>query len=97
MWRTLADGAKSLLLAARLHDRFWGHAFLAMINVRNRSRASCANVIPYTVLHGHNPDLSNLRTFGCPAYGHVDSSQLAKFPTKAWQDILAGYAFDSPA
>jgi hypothetical protein len=96
-WRTLADGAKSLLLAAHLHDRFWGHAFLAMIYVRNRSWASGANVIPYTALHGCNPDLSNLRTFGCPAYVHIDSSQRAKFDAKAWQGIFVGYAFDSPA
>jgi hypothetical protein len=96
-WRTLADGAKSLLLAARLHDRFWGHALLAMIYVRNRSWAAGANVIPYTALHGHNPDLSNLRTFGCPAYVHIDSSQRAKLSSKDWQGIFVGYAFDSPA
>jgi len=28
-WRTLVDRAKTLLLVAKLPDRFWGHAFLA--------------------------------------------------------------------
>ena len=35
-WRTLADGAKTLLIMADLPNRFWGHAFLAMIYIRNR-------------------------------------------------------------
>ena len=96
-WRTLADGAKALLLSALLHDRFWGYAFLAMIYVRNRSWSTGANCIPYTALHGRNPDLSNLRVFGCPAFVHIDSSQRVKFSAKAWQGIFVGYAFDSPA
>ncbi len=35
-WRTLADGAKTLLLLADLPNRFWGHAFLTMVYIRNR-------------------------------------------------------------
>ena len=39
-WRTLADGAKILLLLADLPNRFWGHAFLAMVYIRNRCWSS---------------------------------------------------------
>ena len=34
-WRTLADGAKTLLLVAKLPGMFWGHAFLNMVYIRN--------------------------------------------------------------
>ena len=36
-WRTLIDGAKALLLHARLLDRFWSVAFITKIYVRNCS------------------------------------------------------------
>ena len=39
-WQTLADGAKILLLMADLPNRFWGHAFLAMVYIRNRCWSS---------------------------------------------------------
>jgi hypothetical protein len=96
-WRTLADGAKALLLSASLPDRFWGFAFLTMIYVRNRSWSKGADVIPFTSLTGRDPDLSNLRVFGCPAFVHIDSSQRLKFSSKAWRGIFVGYAVDSPA
>ncbi len=35
-WRTLTDGAKALLLYARLPDMSWGQVFLTMIYIRNR-------------------------------------------------------------
>ena len=35
-WKTLTDGVKTLLLVAKLADRFWGHAFLNMVYIRNR-------------------------------------------------------------
>ena len=41
-------------------------------------------------------DLSNLRTFGCPAYAHIDQSRRNKFDDNSFKDIFIGYAFDSP-
>jgi len=32
-WRTLAEGAKTLLMHAGLPHRFWGHAFLTMLYI----------------------------------------------------------------
>ena len=68
-----------------------------MIYVRNRTWSKGANVIPFTSLTGRDPDLSNLRVIGCPAFVHIDSSQRPKFSPKAWQCISVGYALDSPA
>jgi hypothetical protein len=44
-WRTLTEGAKTLLLHAGLPDRFWGHAFLVMVYIRNRCWSSGSNGI----------------------------------------------------
>ena len=35
-WRTLSEAVKAMLLEAGLDKRFWGHAFLAAVHVRNR-------------------------------------------------------------
>ena len=39
-WRTMVDGAKTLLLVAKLLDIFWGHAFLSMVYIQNRCWSS---------------------------------------------------------
>jgi hypothetical protein len=68
-----------------------------MVYLRNRTWSKGASAIPFTALTGRDPDLSNIRVFGCPAYVNTDSSQRPKFSPKAWQGIFVGYAFDSPA
>ncbi len=58
---------KTLLLVAKLPDRFWGHAFLTMVYIRNRCRSSGSYGIPLELVTGKVPNLINLRVFGCPA------------------------------
>jgi hypothetical protein len=96
-WQTLGDGAKTLLLMADLPNRLWGHAFLAMVYIRNRCWSSVSDGIPSELVTGHQPNLSNLRVFGCPAYVYIDVSLRTKFGDKAWKGIFVGYAFDSLA
>jgi hypothetical protein len=96
-WRTLSEGAKTLLVSADLPDRFLGHAFMTMVYIRNRTWSAGANGIPMFMITDKMPDLSNLRTFGCPAYAHIDQSRRNKFEDKASKRIFIGYAFDSPA
>jgi hypothetical protein len=96
-WRTIADGAKTLLLVASLPNRFWGNAFLTMVYIRNRCWSSGANGIPFHLTTGKLPDLSNLRVFGCEAFVHIDVSRRRKMGDKAWKGIFVGYAFDSPS
>jgi hypothetical protein len=96
-WRTLADGAKILLLLAGLPNRLWGNAFLTMVYIKNRYWSSGSEGIPVELVTNEKPDLSNLGIFGCPAYVHIDASLRKKFGDKAWKVIFVGYAFDSPA
>jgi hypothetical protein len=50
-WRTLAEGAKTLLGAADLPDKFWGHAFMAMVYIRNRTWSAGAKWNPLAADH----------------------------------------------
>ncbi len=93
-WRTLFDGAKTLLLVAKLPDMFWGHAFLTMVYIRNRCWSSGSNGIPLELVTGKVPIVSNLRVFGCPTYVHIDVFLKKKFGDKAWKGVFVGYAFD---
>jgi len=86
--RTLSDGVNTLILSSGLPDRFYGHAFLTMVYLRNRSCSKGASKLPYTSLIGHDPDLSNLRVFGCLAYVIIASSQSSKFPPKHGKGLL---------
>ncbi len=96
-WITLAEGAKTILLHAELPDRFWGHAFMDMVYIRNMCSSSGSNGIPVKLITGKAPNLSNLRVFGCPAFVHIDASRRRKLQDKAWKGTFVGYAFDSPA
>ncbi len=93
----MSEGAKTLLVSADLHDKFWGHAFTTMVHIRNRTWLAGANGIPLFLITNKMPDLSNLGTFGCPVYAHIDQSRKNKFEDNAFNGILIGYAFDSSA
>jgi hypothetical protein len=68
-----------------------------MVYIRNRTWSAGANGIPVFMITNKMPDLSNLMTFGCPAYAHIDQSRKNKCEDKAFKGIFIGYAFDSPA
>ena len=44
------EGAKTLLVTAYLPDKFWGHAFLTMVYIRNRTWPARANGIPWQLI-----------------------------------------------
>jgi hypothetical protein len=70
---------------------------MTMVYISNRTWPAGANGIPLFMITNKMPDLSNLRTFGCLAYAHIDQSRKNRFEDKAFKDIFIGYAFDSPA
>jgi hypothetical protein len=87
-WRTLVEGAKTLLLHDELLDKLWEYAFLAMVYIRNRCCSSGSNGVPVELVTGKAPDLINLRVFGCLALVHIDASRRRKLKDKAWKLIF---------
>ena len=95
-WRTLSEGANTLLVTTDLLDKFWGHAFMVMMYIRNRTWSHGSNGIPLFMITNNTPDLSNLMTFECPAYAHIDKSRRNQFKETTFKGIFVGYAFYSP-
>ena len=96
-WRTITEAVKAMLLEAGLDRRFWGHAFLTAVHVRNRVWSSGSQCIPLEAITGTRPSLDHLRVFGSPAFVNIDTSLRRKLSDSAWEGIFVGYAPDSPA
>lgn len=61
--------ARALLIQSRLPFKFWAHAVLHAVFLINRVPSSVVNgKIPYELLYGHLPDLSDLKVFGSLCY-----------------------------
>ena len=72
MWRSLSEEAKTLRVTLDRPDKFGGHAFMTMVYIRNRTWSNGTNGIPRFMITNKTPGLFNLKTFGCPAYAHID-------------------------
>ena len=68
--RTLEDGMQSLLADAKLPPSFWRDAVCTYQYLHNHLPTSVlpAGTTPYEVYHGHKPDLSHLRVWGCQCF-----------------------------
>ncbi|CEL02103.1 hypothetical protein ASPCAL03275 [Aspergillus calidoustus] len=85
--------ARSLLVNARLPLDLWPLAFKAAAALLNRSPIRALNwKTPYEALHGKQPNLANLYTFGCRAYmRNQDLMRTAKVAPRALIGYLVGY------
>jgi len=68
MNRTLVEGARAMLHGAGLPKNLWAEAINTKCYVVNRSPSrSLNNSTPYEKWENKQPDLSDLRVFGCLA------------------------------
>jgi len=63
-WRTLSDATVAMLDDSMLGKKFWEHAFLIAVYVRNKVWSQGSQCISYQVVFGKLLDLSNFRVFG---------------------------------
>ena len=99
MWRTLGEGACSMLYASGLPDEFWGLAMDHMAYVYNRTPRSSneGGISPLEAYAGVVPDLAHLRVFGCRAFLHVPKARRSKLQPKARLGIFVGCTTESRA
>ena len=71
------DGARAMLMEARLDASWWPHAVSHCAYILNRV-PSRELPSPYFLLTGADPDISKLRIFGCTAYKHLEPSRRAQ-------------------
>ena len=82
--RTVVERARTMLLEARLPERFWADAVATAVYILNRSpMKALMGKTPFEAWFGRRPNLSHLGHFGCDAYLHVPDAQRTKLKSKA--------------
>ncbi|MBW0479618.1 hypothetical protein O181_019333 [Austropuccinia psidii MF-1] len=68
--RTVAEGARSMLIERDLGTALWPYAFQHACWIFNRVLHAGNHKTPYELITKRKPDLAPLRVFGCRAYVH---------------------------
>ncbi len=90
-FRTLFERTRAILTSAKLPARLWGKAIMTVIYLKNRSPTTALDQItPYEAWYGKKSDLSNLHTFGCTAYHHMEGAR-RKLDDKSLKCQFLGY------
>ena len=94
--RTLEDGMQSLLADAKLPPSFWCDAVCTYQYLRNRLPTSVlpAGTTPFETYHGHKPDLSHLRVWGCQCFVLIPPELRTKGGPRRYEAIFVGYDDD---
>ena len=96
MNRTLVESIRSMLIDANLPKKFWAECLMTVVYLRNRSPTKAVpNMTPFEAWHGHKPDVSHLRVFGCITYAHIERDDRSKPDSKARKCILLGYGTET--
>ena len=96
-WRTLSEAAFCMVQQAGLKMIYWEFAVLTAAYIYNRTWKSGCNAIPYKLVFGNDPDLSNLRVFGCPCFLVQPPSLRIKEQGRSIPGVFVGYSSNSPA
>jgi hypothetical protein len=97
--QSINNTSRSMLQHAALDDEFWTYAVQQAVHVRNRTSTRVLNGrTPYEAFHGRKPDVSNLRVFGCLAYGLIPKgNRKGKYSPRARKAIHLGKAAEYKA
>lgn len=92
--RTILERALSMLRSANLSDGFWQDAVDTAVHLINRStRTGLKRMTPEESWTGAKPDITNLRTFGCPAYVLIPKEiRVGKLAHKTRRCTFVGYS-----
>lgn len=74
--RTLDESSRSMLLDAKLSQKFWAEAVSTVVYLKNRCPTKAIEgMTPYEAWHGEKPKVDHLRVFGCDAYAHIPKDE----------------------
>ncbi len=81
--RTVVEMSRSMLIDAKLPNKFWAEAVSTAAYLKNRSPSRVIeDKTPFEVWHGYKPKVDHLRVFGCDAYSHIPKDERSKFDSK---------------
>ena len=93
--RTLVESVRSMLLQAKLPQKFSVEALNTAVYLHNRSPTKALKgKTPYEAWTGSKADVTHLRSFGCTAYAHIPQADRKKLDPKTRKCVFLGYATD---
>ena len=92
MNRTLVEKARTMMHESQLPKSLWSEAIMAATYLVNRSpTAALVKKTPFEMWHKRQPDISNLRVFGCRAFVHIPKEKRKKFDQASTEAVMVGY------
>ncbi|KAI5850782.1 hypothetical protein BZA05DRAFT_318257, partial [Tricharina praecox] len=84
--------ARAMMIDGHIPTSMWAKAVYAANYLHARSpTAANKGMTPNEKLHGTEPAVAHLRSFGCRTYRAVPASQRTKFGSRAEMHYLVGY------
>jgi hypothetical protein len=85
-----------MLYHQQVDKKHWAEAVNTAVYLINRTPCAAWHTKnPFEVGFGKQPDLSDLKVFGCKGFGHVDKSKRTKLDDKAFPCVFLGYSITS--
>ena len=94
MNESYTDGsARSMMSHASLSKEYWAEAVATAAYLRNRMVTTSLKpgLTPYQQWYGEQPNLENIRVFGCVVYAHIPGGEREKLDKKAQKLRFIGY------
>ena len=96
--QTIVRTAKSLLMTARMPERFWGEAVMTVVYLLKWSPTlNLDGKTPHKTWYSKKPAVHHLRVFGCVAYMKITCPFLAKLDPRGLKVVFIGYEPKSKA
>jgi hypothetical protein len=89
--RILGEKTRALLKERKLERSLWEDAMKIIVYVQNRILNDDQLKTPFELMNGFEPNLSNLRIFGVPAFVYNFDPLRRKLDDKATEGIFIGY------
>ena len=89
-WRTMENSVASMFCYSGMAIHFWPHAVASFVAAHNRTVPSNGTLTPIQLLTNREPDISELRVWGCPVRAFLESREHAKFTAKCRPGLNLG-------
>lgn len=94
--RTLAESARTMLIQAKIPQKFWVEALNTTVYLHNRSPARAVDsATPSEAWSGVKPVVKHLRSLGFTAYAHFPKDETKKFDSNARKCVFLAYGTDT--
>ncbi|MCP4486859.1 MAG: transposase family protein, partial [Gammaproteobacteria bacterium] len=95
--RTLIEMARTMLCHAQHSKGMWAEAVSYSAYLLNRLPTSSTGISPYKKWYGHDPDLTNVKVWGCLGYAHVAPHFRGKLDAKTEPVRFLGFDIGTKA